>query len=162
GHRVTHTHPFEHIDLLDPGDEVIFVTAGRRVTYAVTRAEVVRPKVTYIVNQTANATATLFACHPPRSATYRYVVHLVPEAPVARRPGRPARRRSARAARAAGHPRRARRVCGRGVEARARVRVVALRRARRRAGTRAQPLRPLRPRLSRRSNARGRIGRSAW
>ena len=30
----------------------------------------------YIVNQSAGKTATLFACHPPGSARFRFVVHL--------------------------------------------------------------------------------------
>lgn len=76
GHRVTHTHPFLHIDQLAPGDLVIFTIRGQRSTYRVTGSQVVRPDETWIVNQTATATATLFACHPPHSATYRYVVHL--------------------------------------------------------------------------------------
>src|SRR2546421_12901582 len=76
GHRVTHTHPFLHIDQLVPGDVVIFTVRGQRSTYQVTGHDVVRPDETWIVNQTPAPTATLFACHPPHSATYRYVVHL--------------------------------------------------------------------------------------
>lgn len=77
GHRVTHTHPFRDIDQLVPGDKVIFTVAGVVSTYVVTGHEVVDPSDMAIVNQTAAATATLFACHPPHYATYRYVVHLV-------------------------------------------------------------------------------------
>lgn len=76
GHRVTHTHPFRDIDQLVPGDQVIFTIGGVRSVYVVTGHEVVRPSETGIVAQTATPTATLFACHPPHSATYRYVVHL--------------------------------------------------------------------------------------
>jgi sortase A len=74
GHRVTHSKPFRHIDSLVPGDEIIFVVEGVRSVYHVTGHEVVTPDATWIVNQTAEATATLFACHPPGSARYRYVV----------------------------------------------------------------------------------------
>lgn len=74
GHRVTHSKPFRHIDSLVPGDEVIFVVEGIRSVYLVTGSQVVTPKDTWIVNQTPDATATLFACHPPGSARYRYVV----------------------------------------------------------------------------------------
>ena len=77
GHRVTHSHPFRHIDQLAPGDEVIFNIGGNRSVYRVTGSEVVTPKALHIVNQTPTATATLFACHPPGSAKFRYVVHLV-------------------------------------------------------------------------------------
>jgi sortase A len=76
GHRVTHTHPFRHIDQLQPGDLVYFTVAGVRWAYRVTGHEVVTPKDTWIIAQTANATATLFGCHPPGSARYRYVVRL--------------------------------------------------------------------------------------
>jgi sortase A len=83
GHRVTHTKPFRHIDTLVPGDEIIFVVNGVRSTYHVTGHQVVTPQQTEIVNQTAEPTATLFACHPPGSARYRYVVRaaLVSTAP---------------------------------------------------------------------------------
>jgi sortase A len=75
GHRVTHSKPFRHIDSLAPGDEIIFTVDGVRSVYAVTGNEVVTPDSTWIVNQTPDAQATLFACHPPGSARYRYVVH---------------------------------------------------------------------------------------
>lgn len=76
GHRVTHTHPFRDIDQLVPGDQVVFVVAGQTSTYVVTGHEVVSPDDMAVANQTSAATATLFACHPPHYATYRYVVHL--------------------------------------------------------------------------------------
>lgn len=76
GHRVTHTHPFRHIDRLVAGDRVVFEVGGTRTTYVMTGSEVVRPSRVDIVRQAPAATATLFACHPPGSARYRYVVHL--------------------------------------------------------------------------------------
>jgi sortase A len=75
GHRVTHSKPFRHIDTLAVGDEIIYVVDGVRSVYSVTGHEVVTPDATWIVNQTADATTTLFACHPPGSARYRYVVY---------------------------------------------------------------------------------------
>ena len=74
GHRVTHTRPFRHLDRLVPGDQIIFTVDDVRSVYEVTGHEVVTPKRTDIVNQTSEPTATLFACHPPGSARYRYVV----------------------------------------------------------------------------------------
>jgi sortase A len=74
GHRVTHSKPFRHIDSLVAGDEIIFVVDGVRSVYHVTGSEVVTPDRTDIVNQTPDPMATLFACHPPGSAKYRYVV----------------------------------------------------------------------------------------
>ncbi len=76
GHRVTHSRPFRNIDQLAPGDEVIFDIEGVRSTYVVTGSEVVTPKALHIVNPTPTPTATLFACHPPGSAKFRYVVYL--------------------------------------------------------------------------------------
>jgi sortase A len=84
GHRVTHTRPFRHIDTLVPGDQIIFIVNGWRSVYEVTGHEVVTPKRTDIAMPTQEPTATLFACHPPGSARYRYVIHskLVSTAPV--------------------------------------------------------------------------------
>jgi sortase A len=76
GHRVTHTHPFLHIDQLVPGDEVIFTVNGVRSVYTMTGHDIVKPDALWIANPTPTATATLFGCHPPHFATYRYVVHL--------------------------------------------------------------------------------------
>jgi sortase A len=76
GHRVTKTKPFRHIDTLVPGDEVFFEVDGVRTRYVMTHSEVVTPDRTDITTQTAEPTATLFACHPPGSARYRYVVRL--------------------------------------------------------------------------------------
>jgi sortase A len=76
GHRVTKTKPFRNIDQLVPGDEVIFDIGGRRSVYTVTGSKVVLPTALEIVDPTPTATGTLFACHPPGSARYRYVVLL--------------------------------------------------------------------------------------
>lgn len=76
GHRVTHDHPFLEIDKLRPGDLVIFDVGGVRSTYKMTSSEVVSPDATWIATQTDTPTATLYACHPPHSKKYRYVVHL--------------------------------------------------------------------------------------
>ena len=76
GHRVTHSHPFRRIDELVVGDTVVFDIAATRTTYRVTETRVVTPRDTWIATPTATPTATLFACHPPGSARYRYVVHL--------------------------------------------------------------------------------------
>lgn len=74
GHRVTKTRPFRNIDQLAPGDEIIFTIDGVRSVYAVNGDEVVTPDAMRIVDPTPTPTATLFACHPPGSARYRYVV----------------------------------------------------------------------------------------
>lgn len=76
GHRVTHSRPFRNIHTLVPGDEVFFEVGGIRSRYVMTGHEIVTPDRVDIVRQTAEPTATLFACHPPGSARYRYVVRL--------------------------------------------------------------------------------------
>jgi sortase A len=74
GHRVTHTHPFENIDQLAPGDKVIFTMRNGVFTYAVTGTTIVTPDEISIVYPTTTPTMTLFACHPKHSAAQRIVV----------------------------------------------------------------------------------------
>lgn len=76
GHRVSHGRPFRRIDDLTRGDLVTFTVQGTRTTYRVTDTKVVGPQDTWIADQTPAATATLYACHPPGSVAYRYVVNL--------------------------------------------------------------------------------------
>ena len=81
GHRTSHLRPFRHLEQLQPGDEVIFATAAGRFVYTVEGTEVVTPDTMRIIDQTNARTATLFACEPPHSTTYRMVVHLALVAP---------------------------------------------------------------------------------
>lgn len=76
GHRVTNTKPFRYIDTLEVGDESIFTVDGVRSVYRVTGHEVVDDQAMWITDQTAQPTATLFACHPPGSAKFRWVTRL--------------------------------------------------------------------------------------
>ena len=76
GHRVSHNEDFRNLDQLVPGDEVIMSTATGRHVYVVEATEIVEPDALWIVDQTPDATATLFACHPPGSVSQRIVVHL--------------------------------------------------------------------------------------
>ena len=74
GHRVTHTRPFLDIDLLAPGDKIVFHMATATHTYEVTEHIIVGPNDVWITNPTPGPTVTIFACHPKRSAAKRYVV----------------------------------------------------------------------------------------
>jgi sortase A len=76
GHRVTKTRPFRNIDQLVPGDKAIFTVNGVRSVYVMTGNQIVKPTQMEIVDPTPTPVATLFACHPPGSARYRYVVRL--------------------------------------------------------------------------------------
>jgi sortase A len=73
GHRVTRTRPFRHVDDLRPGDQAIFTTVDGQSVYEFVGTEIVTPDRVDIVNQTADYTATFYACHPPGSARYRIV-----------------------------------------------------------------------------------------
>lgn len=75
GHRTSKDRPFERLDELVPGDEIIFTTGSGRHVYAVTSTEIVTPDALWIVDQTYDHRATLFACHPPGSVDYRIVVY---------------------------------------------------------------------------------------
>jgi sortase A len=79
GHRVTHTHPFLDLDLVRPGDSVIFTTAAGRFAYVVDETIIVTPNELWIVDPTPTATFTIFGCHPKHQKTHRIVVrgHLV-------------------------------------------------------------------------------------
>jgi sortase A len=74
GHRVTHTRPFLDIDLLAPGDQIVFHMATGTYVYEVTDHQIVGPSDVWIANQTPTPTVTIFACHPKHSAKQRYVV----------------------------------------------------------------------------------------
>jgi sortase A len=74
GHRVTHTRPFLDIDLLAPGDQIIFHLATATYVYEVTEHVIVGPNDTWITNPTPTPTVTIFACHPKHTAKQRYVV----------------------------------------------------------------------------------------
>lgn len=78
GHRVTHTRPFHDLDLLQPGDPLVFtMNDGATWTYTLDRVQIVDDEAMHIVDQTPAPTATLFACHPKGSAAQRIVAHFV-------------------------------------------------------------------------------------
>jgi len=84
GHRVTHSRPFRNIDQLVAGDQVIFTVGGARSTYHVTGTQVVKPSQSEIADQPSDAyVGTLYACHPPGTANFRFVVHLQMDNPSA-------------------------------------------------------------------------------
>jgi sortase A len=73
GHRVTHTHPFFDMDLLAPGDKVIFDMPYGKFTYSITGITIVQPEDFGIIFPTRKATITLFAGPPQHSAAQRIV-----------------------------------------------------------------------------------------
>jgi sortase A len=76
GHRTTYTRPFHDLDLLAPGDPLVFrMNDGTAWTYEATGTEIVGPDAMHVVDQGPEHTATLIACHPKGSAAQRIVVH---------------------------------------------------------------------------------------
>ncbi|HWS44662.1 MAG TPA: class E sortase [Acidimicrobiia bacterium] len=74
GHRVTHSHPFLNLDLLSPGDQIVFHMPGHDCVYKVSGTQIVRPTDVWVTNPTPTPTVTLIACHPKHSAAERIVV----------------------------------------------------------------------------------------
>lgn len=77
GHRTSHGAVFRNLHQLVQGDEVIFGTAEGEFRYVVDRISIVQPDAMYVIAQTPEYTATLFACHPPGSTRQRIIAHLV-------------------------------------------------------------------------------------
>jgi sortase A len=76
GHRTTRTRPFWDLDLVQPGDELIFtMDSGERYVYVLDRIEIVDDTALHIVDQSYGYRATLFGCHPKGSARQRIVGH---------------------------------------------------------------------------------------
>lgn len=74
GHRTSHTRPLYDIDKLKKGDAIIFTTPQGVAEYRVTKTRIVKPNDMWITRPTKGSTITLFACHPPHSIAYRWVV----------------------------------------------------------------------------------------
>ena len=76
GHRTTHSRPFWDLNLVEPGDELIFtMVSGDRFVYTLDRIEIVDADEIRIIDQGYAYTATLFGCHPKGSARQRIVGH---------------------------------------------------------------------------------------
>ncbi|MCU0267211.1 MAG: class E sortase [Acidimicrobiales bacterium] len=78
GHRTTYSKPFNRLDELVAGDQVVFTdtTGMQRWVYEVRGVIVVPAENVGVASQSAAHTATLFACHPKGSASQRIVAKL--------------------------------------------------------------------------------------
>lgn len=86
GHRTTYGAPFNRIDELTPGDDIIVFTQQGRFTYrveappegnAIQRGPgwwTVKPKDTWVLDPSEENLITLTACHPKYSAKQRIIV----------------------------------------------------------------------------------------
>ncbi|HEX8803976.1 MAG TPA: class E sortase, partial [Acidimicrobiales bacterium] len=74
GHRTTYGAPFNRIDELQPGDEILITTVQGSFEYAVTGQQIVSPTQVEVLEQMGDNRLTLTACHPKYSARQRIVV----------------------------------------------------------------------------------------
>jgi sortase A len=74
GHRVTHTRPFLHLNLLRRGDLITLVVHRRRFHYRVYAMKIVNPAALWVLMLRSRVQRlVLTTCHPPRRATFRLV-----------------------------------------------------------------------------------------
>ena len=74
GHRTTYGAPFNRIDELEPGDEIVVTTVQGEFTYIVKEQLIVSPKQVEVLEDAGDNRLTLTACHPKYSARERIVV----------------------------------------------------------------------------------------
>lgn len=74
GHRTTYGAPFNRIDELEPGDEIVAETPQGRFRYLVRTQRIVDPSEVSVLAPTGRNELTLTACHPKYSARQRIVV----------------------------------------------------------------------------------------
>ena len=74
GHRVTHTHPFLHINDLRRGDVITLTTRWGRFRYRVYRERIVPATDISVLSDVGYQQLVITACHPPHTALKRYVV----------------------------------------------------------------------------------------
>ena len=74
GHRTTYGAPFNRIDELEPGDEILVTTAQGSFRYEMTEQHIVSPSQVEVLNDYGDNRLTLTACHPKYSASQRIVV----------------------------------------------------------------------------------------
>lgn len=74
GHRTTYGAPFNRIDELEPGDEIIVQTTQGSFTYLMQEQRIVSPGQVEVLEDKGDNRLTLTACHPKFSARERIVV----------------------------------------------------------------------------------------
>lgn len=74
GHRTTYGAPFEDIDRLKPGNEIVLTTVTGRYVYRVTGTRIVSPAETSVLADSPDPILTLTSCHPKYSASQRIIV----------------------------------------------------------------------------------------
>lgn len=80
GHRTTYGAPFNRIDELQPGDEILVTTLQGSFKYVVTGQQIVAPSQTEVIDDQGDNRLTLTSCHPKFSARERIIVSAVLQA----------------------------------------------------------------------------------
>jgi sortase A len=74
GHRTTYGAPFNRIDELEPGDEILVTTVQGAFRYEVREQLIVSPDQVEVLDDFGDDRLTLTACHPKYSAAQRIIV----------------------------------------------------------------------------------------
>jgi sortase A len=74
GHRTTYGAPFQRINELEQGDEIVLTTFTGRFVYRVAGQRIVPPTDSSVLDPTPNPVLTLTSCHPKYSARERIIV----------------------------------------------------------------------------------------
>lgn len=92
GHRTTYGAPFNRVDELEPGDEILVTTVQGSFRYEVREQLIVSPDQVEVLDDFGDDRLTLTACHPKYSARQRIVIvaALMGEAAPAPPPSTPA------------------------------------------------------------------------
>lgn len=86
GHRTTYGAPFNRIDELERGDEILVTTLQGSFRYTVSEQQIVSPDRVEVLEDFGDNRLTLTACHPKYSARQRIVVVATLAAPPAAAP----------------------------------------------------------------------------
>jgi sortase A len=74
GHRTTYGAPFNRVDELEHGDEILVTTQQGSFRYTVDHTDVVRPSQVEVLDDAGDNRLTLTSCNPKYSAKQRIVV----------------------------------------------------------------------------------------
>ena len=87
GHRTTHTHPFLHLDRLEPGDVIYLRFKGVAHRYVMSGRRIVSSKQLHLADARGHELLLLTACHPKASSRQRIVIYAWPDARASSPPG---------------------------------------------------------------------------
>ena len=77
GHRTTYGAPFNRLDELAPGDQLVLTVDGVELGYVVSGTQVVKPTEVSVLEDRGDDRVTLTTCHPKHSARTRLIITAV-------------------------------------------------------------------------------------